>query len=289
MPDPIIRNEYPPGIPCWIDLEPADVAAAIEFYRGVFGWTFEDRLPPDAPGRYAIATRDGLTVAAVGSADGGGHAPARWNTYISVDDIDAAAAAAAAAGGVVVVPPQAAGPPGRSAVVADPTGAELRLWQPGTNPGAQAVNVDGTWNWSNLHTADAAAVTGFYSAVFGWELEAVGAGGVEYALMFRRPGYGEFLATLEPDIYGRQDGSGAPPGFADAVAWLVEEPPGDGWAVVFSVDDTDRTASRVEECGGKVVIAPYDQGPTRIAVVADDQGTEFWVNTFYPERLVGPS
>ena len=34
---------YPEGVPSWIDIEQADLAAAQEFYGGLFGWTFEAR------------------------------------------------------------------------------------------------------------------------------------------------------------------------------------------------------------------------------------------------------
>ena len=37
---------YPPGVPCWVDTGQPDVEAATEFYGGIFGWTFEDAMPP---------------------------------------------------------------------------------------------------------------------------------------------------------------------------------------------------------------------------------------------------
>lgn len=40
---------YPQGVPCWIDTTQPDIAAAAEFYAGLFGWTFEDAMPPGAP------------------------------------------------------------------------------------------------------------------------------------------------------------------------------------------------------------------------------------------------
>ncbi len=43
------RSEYPPGVPCWIDTQP-DAEAAVQFYGGLFGWEFEDQMPPDVPG-----------------------------------------------------------------------------------------------------------------------------------------------------------------------------------------------------------------------------------------------
>jgi NAD-dependent dihydropyrimidine dehydrogenase PreA subunit len=39
--------------------------------------------------------------------------------------------------------------------------------------------------------------------------------------MWRRPGYGDFLAQRDPILRERQASGGAPEGFEDAVAWLV--------------------------------------------------------------------
>jgi predicted enzyme related to lactoylglutathione lyase len=79
------RDGYPHGVPCWIDTEPSDPVAAADFYRGLFGWRFDDRTPSGAPGHYLVAELDGRAVAAVSSPD-----PAlssrepRWNTYVAV-------------------------------------------------------------------------------------------------------------------------------------------------------------------------------------------------------------
>jgi len=55
-----------------------------------------------------IASLDGADVAAIGPARG--DAPIEWNTYIAVDDADAAAASVRAAGGSVTLAPVDAGP-----------------------------------------------------------------------------------------------------------------------------------------------------------------------------------
>src|ERR671922_220673 len=61
------RDGYIPGVPCWIDTSQPDPEAALPFYSGLFGWEFQDVMPPDAPGRYFNAQLRGLDVAAVGS------------------------------------------------------------------------------------------------------------------------------------------------------------------------------------------------------------------------------
>jgi predicted enzyme related to lactoylglutathione lyase len=121
------ERTYPEGVPCWVDTEQPDVDGARHFYATLFGWTFSDAVPADAPGTYLIASLDGAVVAAIGPPQG--DAPVEWNTYIAVDDADAAAASVPAAGGSVTLEPVDAGPGGRLAACVDPRGARFRLWQ----------------------------------------------------------------------------------------------------------------------------------------------------------------
>ena len=39
------QDRYIPGVPCWIDTNQPDPHAAVEFYRGLFGWELEDQMP----------------------------------------------------------------------------------------------------------------------------------------------------------------------------------------------------------------------------------------------------
>jgi predicted enzyme related to lactoylglutathione lyase len=84
------RTECPPGVPCWVDTEQPDPQAAADFYGGLFGWDFEDRMPADHPGNYFVAKLRGLDVAAV-SSPMDPSAPARWSTYVAVESADNAA------------------------------------------------------------------------------------------------------------------------------------------------------------------------------------------------------
>ncbi len=282
------RHRYPPGVPCWVDTEHPDPAAAATFYGGLFGWDLADRMTPEAPGRYFIAQLHGRDVAAVGSQARDGR-PAVWNTYIAVDSADDAVARVTAARGTTVVAPYDIPDAGRAAMFADPSGAVFGVWQADRRIGAQLVNEPGTWNWSDLSTDDPQGAGAFYTAVFGWIAEPVDMGGAE-ATMWRLPGYGDFLATLEPGIRERQAESGAPTGFEDAIGWmmpLTSEQVADGvaphWGVTFTVADTDAIAASAVALGGEVVVAPYDAGPVRSAVLSDPQGAVFSVNTFNPD------
>jgi predicted enzyme related to lactoylglutathione lyase len=257
---------YPAGVPCWVDTEQPDLAAAREFYGGLFGWSFED-----TGAAYLIASLGGRDVAAIGQGD------AAWNMYVAVEDADATAAAVPAAGGAVVAMPVDAGPGGRLAVCADPEGAAFRLWQPRARPGAQLVNAPGSWNFSDLRTADPAAAQAFYGPLFGWEFTDMG-----FSVLIRRPGYGDHLeATVDPDIRKRQEDVDAPSGFEDSVAWLAAGEGPARWGVTFAVADRDDSAATAERLGGEVV-ASEDTQWTRTAIVRDPHGAELALSQFTP-------
>ena len=257
---------YPPGVTCWIDTEQPDPAAARDFYAELFGW----RLTGSD---YLIARLDGQEVAAVGRAPGGA---ASWNTYVAVDDADAAAVAVWEAGGTVATEPMDRGQGARVAVCRDPAGAEFRLWQALDRPGAQLVNLPGAWNFADLHTPDLDAAMAFYRPVFGWVAVELGQGA---GVMLQVPGYGDHLAaTVDPGIHERQ--SAAPPGFADVIGGVVlgEAP---SWQVTFTVADRDAAAAEADKRGATVV-ASADNLWNRTALIRDPQGAEFTVSQFTP-------
>ena len=272
-----MERTYPDGVPCWIDLEPSDADEACRFYGALFGWTFEDAVPPGADEHYLIASLDGQTVGAIGMPGSGA-----WNTYIAVDDTDRAAAAAEAAGGKVVDSPVEAGPGGRRATLADPSGAEFRLWQPRARAGSQIANMPGAWNFSILHTDEPAGADAFYGSLFGWEADAMP--GVDGA-MYRRPGYGDHLAaTVDPGIHERQAAGGAPPGFADVVAGRGPLRPGEQphWHVMFTVADRDDAVAFAVGLGATDVSGPVDTMWTRTTVLADPLDATFTLSQFAP-------
>jgi predicted enzyme related to lactoylglutathione lyase len=278
---------YPAGVPCWVDTVQPDPQAAVDFYGGVFGWQFEDRMPADGPGHYFVARLGGADVAAVGSAPEGAPPGAVWSTYVAVDGADDTVADVRDAGGTILADPSDVLDAGRMATFADPAGAVLSIWQAGQHKGAQVVNAPGSWNWSNLVTSDPVAAQAFYGQVFGWETRSVDMGGAA-ATMICRPGYVEVLEMNDPDIRRRQADAGAPDGFENAIAWMLPIDPDDvrgaspRWDVTFAVDDTDAVAARTAERGGTVLSEPVDQGPSRSAILADPQGAVFSVNSFNP-------
>jgi predicted enzyme related to lactoylglutathione lyase len=279
------RDGYMPGVPCWVDTSQPDPEAAVEFYRGLFGWDFEDVMPPDAPGRYFMARLRGGDVAAVGSIPEGAPSMAMWNTYVWVDSADEAAAKAQDAGGRVAMDPFDVMDAGRMAVLSDAEGAALCVWQAKEHRGARIVNEHGSVNFNGLNTRDPEGAKPFYRSLFGWETLGLDGG----AEMWRLPGYGDFLEQGDPGLRERLAGAGAPEGFEDVVATLnpiaddqPDVPP--HWSVTFAVDDADAIAERAADLGGQVAVPPFDAPWVRMTVIADPQGATFVASKFVPEN-----
>jgi uncharacterized protein len=129
------------------------VDGARHFYATMFGWTFSDAVPADAPGTYLIASLDDA-VAAIGPPRG--EAPVEWNIYVAVDDADAAAASVRAAGGGVTLARRRGA--GRSVGgLCRSTGCTIPPVAAAAGLGAQVTNTPVSWNFSDLHTGDAAS------------------------------------------------------------------------------------------------------------------------------------
>jgi uncharacterized protein len=279
------QDRYIPGVPCWIDTTQPDPEAAVAFYGDLFGWEFEDVMPPDSPLRYYIGRLGGGDVAAVGSIPEGAPATAAWNTYVWVRDADETAAKVRAAGGSVHRGPDDVGDWGRMAVFADPAGATFAAWQAKEHRGAAVVNEPGSLNFNDLHTRDIAAAESFYGAVFGWEILGAGSGYTTWALA----GYGDFLEQRRPGMREGMAAMGAPARFEDVVASLIPIPDDQPdvaphWGLTFAVDDADAIAARATELGGRVIVPPFDAPWVRMTIVSDPQGATFTASKFVPEN-----
>jgi predicted enzyme related to lactoylglutathione lyase len=245
------RDGYQPGVPCWVDTWQDDAHATGSFYAQLFGWDLA--AGPD----YSMARLRDRDVAGFGSPRPDG-APAQWTTYVWVESADGTAAKVRDAGGSVEAEPFDALDGGRIAVVADPAGAALGVWQPGEHRGAQCVNEPSAWAMSMLLTPDTEAAARFYGDVFGWQTEPFGP-----ATMFRLPGF-----------FGGEPSQPVP---RDVVAVMVEGGP-PRWRPDFWVTDAERAVVSTQELGGAVV-EPVSPSPVgKNAVLADPSGAEFSIN-----------
>ena len=245
------RANHPAGAPCWVDLSTSDAGGARRFYTSVFGWEAEDPNPEF--GGYFYFTRRGARTAGCMAAMPTAGADI-WSVYLDVEDAEQTLEAVAAHGGQVVVPAMAVGDLGVMAVVVDPGGAAIGLWQPRSFAGFAVTGEHAAPGWFELHTRDYDAVLRFYTTVFGWQIATVG----------DDPRFRD-TAVLDP----RGDGRLA--GVMDAAAALPEGAPAH-WSVYFWVDDADDAAAAVGAAGGSVSMAPVDTPYGRLATAADAQG-----------------
>ncbi len=248
------RTEYAPGTPSWVDLQTTDQSAAKSFYSGLFGWTYDDQ-PIDDNTVYSMAELQGEHVAAIAPLGDQAAAgiPPHWNSYVTVADVDASAGQVAKAGGTLIAPPFDVMDAGWMAVVADPTGGVIALWQAKNNIGAGLVNEAGAFSWNELMTPDVPKAAAFYKHMFGWEAATTPDGS-----------YTEF----------KLDGQ--------SIAGAMKPPmPGipTMWGIYFSVDDCDATVEKATSLGGAVMNGATDIEPGRFAVLADPQGAMFNVIT----------
>jgi predicted enzyme related to lactoylglutathione lyase len=238
---------YEHGVPSWVDMATADLAASVAFYTQLFGWDSQDM--GEEAGHYTMMLKAGKPVAALMAAQDPG--PARWSTWVNVDDADSVAKAAEAAGGKIVVAPMDVMTAGRMAVFADLTGAIVGAWQPRDHIGAQLVNEPGALIWNELETSDLAKAKEFYSAVFGW-----GWGGSDQYAEAKVAGL--TVAAVQPRPRG-----------------LPAEVP-DFWQVYFGSADVDADVSKATGLGATVFVEPTDiPGTGRFAVLGDPQGAAF--------------
>lgn len=282
MPD---RDEYLPGVPCWVDTSQPDPDGAAIFYGGLFGWDLENVMPEESGSKYYIGRLRGGDVAAIGPQPEGAPPLAVWNTYIAVESADETAEKVRAAGGRVLAEPFDVMDAGRMATCADPEGAVFCIWQAGNTKGAQVVNEAGALNFNGLATRDVEGAKAFYGTVFGWETLDVGGAFTAWTL----PGYGDYLEERTPGLRKMIEESGAQRGFEDVVAAVNPITPDQGdvpahWSVTFGTDDADATAARAAELGGTVVVAPFDAPWVRMTVIADPQGAMFTASKFVPEN-----
>ena len=241
------------GAPCWIDLYSSDTDKATAFYGALLGWTAEPGDPRF--GGYFTFTKDGKHVAGCMLNDGSSGMPDVWTIYLETDDIDKVAALAPASSGQVEYPPMQVAENGSMAIVVDPGGARVGVWQPDQVKGFELIDEPGAPAWFELHTRAYRDSVDFYRNVFGWSTNVEG-------------DTDDFRYTTQVD------GDGQRAGIMDASADLKEGESA-SWSVYFNVTDVDRALEQAIELGGSVTQAAMDTPYGRLAQATDPTGSLF--------------
>jgi predicted enzyme related to lactoylglutathione lyase len=246
-------TRHEPGSFSWVELATTDAAAAKKFYSSLFGWTFVDN--PAGPDmvytRLQLRGKDVGALYAQPKDQREQGIPPNWMSYVTVANADASAGQAKKLGGTVMMEPFDVMEHGRMAIVQDPTGAVLSLWQPKEHIGVQVRDEPNTLCWNELYTKDTARATAFYAGLFGWRTKADPGGYTEW-------------------VRGESSVGGM---IAIAPEWGPIPP---HWLPYFAVNDCDASVAKTTDLGGSTMMPARDIPKVgRFAVVRDPQGAAF--------------
>jgi predicted enzyme related to lactoylglutathione lyase len=250
-------EKHAPGDFCWVELATTDQAAAKAFYAQIFGWAAKDF--PIGPNElytiFELQERSAAAACTLRPDQLAGGVPPHWNLYVAVQNADATAARATKLGGTVLAPPFDVFDSGRMAVLRDPTGAAISLWQPNKFPGTQITGAHGTFCWADLSTPDQAHAGQFYSDLFGWEMMKEDEDPAHNYWHIKSGE--EFIGGIPPASH-RQPGTPA------------------HWLTYFTVSDCDATAAEAKKLGAQLYLPPTDfEDVGRISIMADPQSAAF--------------
>jgi predicted enzyme related to lactoylglutathione lyase len=138
------------------------------------------------------------------------------------------------------------------AVIRDPTGAIVSLWQPHSKIGATLVNDVGALCWNELATTDVERAKSFFGELLGWEYETDEGG----------------YATIKSA--GRTNG-----GIRELSERERANPP--NWLPYFTVDNAENAARHAERMGGRKLMPTTQVHIGRFTVIADPQRAAFAV------------
>jgi uncharacterized protein len=238
----------------WHELATTDPAAAEAFYTQVAPWSAR---PSELSNTYRIIEAGGETMGGIVAVDptvadraGSPH----WTPYVYVYDVDASARQAVDLGGQVRAGPEEVPGIGGWALLADPQGATIGIFEP-DRPGHSPNGARrGEFTWHELATVDHKAAFAFYAPLFAWEKTGefdMGAMGMYFMFGQRGRTYG--------GMYDRP-GDGTPP----------------RWLSYIGVADVNPAAAAVTRLGGAIVNGPLEvPNGDWIAMARDPQGGAF--------------
>jgi hypothetical protein len=231
----------------WHEQVSSDPAQAQGFYTQLFGWSTEVFEPGEVD--YVMIAAGGQTHGGFGRAMEGAPPP-HWLSHVAVDDLDETIERVQEAGGKVAAGPFEMSEVGRMAIVADPQGAFLGIFQAeGEQPAPEGVFV-----WDELGTSDVDGAQRFYEQVFGWTASDMGPEYGGYRIFNRgQTGVAGFMTVPDESLPAR-------------------------WQPYVAVEEADRTSAKAVELGGSVVVEAMDVPEVgRIAVLQDPQGATFGI------------
>lgn len=251
---------HEPGTFCWVELQAHDPAAGKRFYTEMFGWTFTDtKYGPGDADVYTIFELDGRKVAAQMTMEEHRRSlgiPSHWLSYASVASADESATRVRELGGTLLMEPFDVMHLGREAILRDPTGAVLALWEPKAHAGVGVRDEAGSLGWTELGTTDPEAAKAFYTGLFGWGTQMMeGAGDMPYTLFTLGEKMAGGMFQVTPDM---------------------QMP--NSWLPYFLVEDVDASTERARSLGATALMGPMDiPNVGRFTLLQDPQGAMVYI------------
>ena len=245
---------------CWYDLITSDPAAAKRFYPALFNWKVES-FPfssPDQP--YDMWSVNGNTLGGVGKLSEQMRAKgleSHWMPSVHVNNIDETASKALSLGGRVMAGPMDIPDTGRYAVLTDPQGAMIAIFEAnGPFAGFDGTAELGRPSWHELMTTDYKRAFEFYSALFGWEkIEEVDMGPLGMYFEYGMKG------KMFGGMYNRTPEMGGMHPF---------------WLPYFHVKDVETSTAAAKKAGATIQNGPMEvPGGSWIVVMGDPQRAAF--------------
>jgi uncharacterized protein len=230
----------------WFEYVSGDTQKAKGFFGELFGWTTQDVPMPE--GAYEMIASGGRTIGGYLPTPKGAPPEAHWLTHLAVADAKATSEKVATLGGKILKTATKVGDFGTMAIVADPQGGPLALWQPAKADELPAPTVN-TFCWNELASSDPAASVAFYTAIGGFTSKPM---------------------EMPTGTYHVLESGGQPR--AGIMPKMMPQQP-HAWLPYVQVASADKTADKAKKLGGNVIVPPTDiPNVGRFSVLADTLG-----------------
>jgi predicted enzyme related to lactoylglutathione lyase len=244
-------TKFEPGSFCWTELGTTDPAAAKKFYTSLFGWKANDLPIPDGGTYTMLENADGKAVCALYKNQQPG-VPPHWGLYVTVTSASDAQKKAESLGAKTLMAAFDVMDVGRMAVLQDPTGAVINVWEAKKHQGFGVVQETHTFCWAELVTPNTDVAGTFYKGLFGWGL---------------KPSSHDAMQYTELQLGTQSIGGMMPPPMKGI-------PP--HWAVYFFVPDVDVATKKAQSLGATVTVPPQAiPNVGRFSVIQDPTGAHF--------------
>ena len=242
----------------WHDLLTDDVNAVKDFYGNLFGWKFDNGGDPEAV--YTTILLNGNPIGGIVYLEkkaGDINYASQWMEYISVDNVDEIFQKIKKQNCKVYREPFDVLNRGRIAIFADSRGALIAIVNSSSGDPGDGKAEYNNWFWDELWTDDIDNSVNFYKSLFGYTTE-------EYKT--RSDKEYVMLRTTERRRAG--------------VLKIPFDNVKPNWLPFVAVKDVKVVENKVEDLGGKILVASEKIIGSDAAILADPSGAVFTIHNW---------